>query len=126
MRLWRTLRRMKTAVLLLLSVSASESGPQSRSLSVFVARHNLSVPLTIADCDCDTDVDSDPDGLWSQFYFRNRFAPNCRQRRGTRRPELAKAYAVGLADLENVLACLVVFLGVGEVLDHQRGRLGQL
>ena len=61
----RTLRRMKTAVLLPLSVSASESGSQSRSLSVFVARHDLSGPITIADCGCDADTDSDPDGLLS-------------------------------------------------------------
>jgi len=71
MRLWRTLRRMKTAVLLPLSVSASESGSQSRSLSVFVARHDLSGSMTIADCGSDADTDSDTDGPWSQFYFRN-------------------------------------------------------
>jgi len=65
MRLWRTLRRMKTAVLLPLSVSASESGAQSRSLSVFVARHDLSGSNTIADCGFDADTDSDPDGLFS-------------------------------------------------------------
>ncbi len=61
----RTLRRMKTAVLLPLSVSASVSGSQSRSLSVFVARHDLSGSITIADCGCDADTDSDPDGLLS-------------------------------------------------------------
>jgi hypothetical protein len=53
------------AVLLPLSVSASESGSQSRSLSVFVARHDLSGPITIADSGCDADTDSDPDGLLS-------------------------------------------------------------
>ena len=63
MRLWRTLRRMKTAVLLPLSVSASESGSQSRSLSVFGARHDLSGSITIADCGCDADSDTDPDRL---------------------------------------------------------------
>ena len=63
MRLWRTLRRMNTAVLLPLSASASESGSQSRSLSVFVARHDLSGSITIAECGCDADTDSDPDGL---------------------------------------------------------------
>jgi len=63
MRLWRTLRRMKTAVRLPLSVSASESRSQSRSLSVFVARHDLSGSITIADCGRDADTDSDPDGL---------------------------------------------------------------
>jgi hypothetical protein len=51
------------AVLLPLSVSASESG--SQSLSVFVARHDLSGPITIADSGCDADTDSDPDGLLS-------------------------------------------------------------
>jgi len=61
----RTLRRMKTAVLLPLSVSASESGSQSQSLSVFGARHDLSGSITIADCGCDADTDSDPDGLLS-------------------------------------------------------------
>jgi len=61
----RTLRRMKTAVVLPLLVSASESGSQSRSLSVFVARYDLSGSITTADCDYDTDPDSDPDGLLS-------------------------------------------------------------
>jgi hypothetical protein len=56
---------MKTAVLLPLAVSASESGSQPRSLSVFVARHDLSGSITIADCGCDADPDSDPDGLLS-------------------------------------------------------------
>ena len=65
MRLWHTLRRMKTAVLLPLSASESESGSQSRSLSVFVPRHDLSGSITIADCGCDADTDSDPDGLLS-------------------------------------------------------------
>ena len=55
----------KMAVLLPLSVSASESGSQSRSLSVFVARHDLSRPIRIADYGCDADTDSDPDGLLS-------------------------------------------------------------
>ena len=63
MRLWRTLRRMKMAVLL--PLSGSESGSQSRSLSVFGARHDLSGSITIADCGCDADTDSDPDGLLS-------------------------------------------------------------
>jgi len=80
----------------------------------------------IADCDCDTDVDSDPDRVVVSVQFSKQVRSQLQQRRGTRHPELAKAYAVGLADLENVLPCLVVFLGVGEVLDHQRGRLGQL
>ena len=53
----------KMAVLLPLSVSASESGSQSRSLSVFVAGHDLSGSITIADCGCDADTGSDPDGL---------------------------------------------------------------
>ena len=61
MRRMRTLRHMKTAVLL--PVSASESG--SQSLSVFGARHDLSGSITIADCGCDADTDSDPDGLLS-------------------------------------------------------------
>ncbi|MBP1600953.1 MAG: hypothetical protein H6Q06_1104 [Acidobacteria bacterium] len=56
---------MKTAVVLPLLVSASESGSQSRSLSVFVARYDLSGSITTADCDYDTDPDSDPDGLLS-------------------------------------------------------------
>ena len=55
----------KMAVLLPLSLSASESGSQPRSLSVFVARHDLSGSITIADCGCDADTDSDPDGLLS-------------------------------------------------------------
>ena len=62
---------MKTAVLLPLSVTASESGSQSRSLSVFVARHDLSGSITIADCGCDADTDSGADGLVSWFYFRD-------------------------------------------------------
>ena len=68
----RTVRThvQKTAVLLPLSVSASESGSQSRLLSVFVARHDLSGPITIAGCGCDSDTDSGPDGPWSSFYFR--------------------------------------------------------
>jgi len=61
----RTLRRMKTTVLLTLSLSGSESGSQSRSLSVFVARHDLSGSIVIADCGCDADSDTDPYGLLS-------------------------------------------------------------
>ena len=57
--------RMKTAVVLSLSVSVSESGLQSQSLSVFVARHDLSGSITIADCGCDAETDSDPNGLLS-------------------------------------------------------------